>query len=158
VTGSTRGPTNSPTSWATLDYLQDAADATPTNVAFSSQTVDTTSAAQTITLKNTSTEDLQILRIEVAGPFYETNNCCSEIVGGGSCTIAVRFTPTSEEPNPVRFLFTTSGPAPPDVVTLSGTGLSGTGGNRPHVSHIGRIAFDSASSDPASRVVVRASA
>ncbi|MGH9716282.1 MAG: choice-of-anchor D domain-containing protein [Candidatus Acidiferrales bacterium] len=122
VTGSTGPSTDSPTYWATLDYVQDAADATPTSVTFSSQVVDTTSAPQSVTLKNTSTEDLDISSIKMSGPFSETNNCSSEIVGGGSCTIQVRFTPTSTGAQSGSLSIADQWAGSPDVVKLNGTG------------------------------------
>jgi hypothetical protein len=123
VTGSTGGPTNSPTEWATIDYVQDAADATPTSLTFSSQVIDTTSAAQSVTLKNTATQDLDIRGIDVSGPFSETNNCSSVIVGGGSCTIEVRFTPTSTGTQTGSLSISDQWAGSPDVVTLSGSAV-----------------------------------
>jgi len=123
VTGSIGPTTDNPTDWATIDYVQDAADATPTNVAFSSQTIDTTSAPQSVTLKNTSSsEDLDIRSIQMSGPFSETNNCSSEIVANGSCTIQVTFTPTSSGAQSGSLSVYDQWAGTPDVVKLTGTG------------------------------------
>lgn len=123
VAGSTGGPATIPNEWATIDYVQDAADATPTSVTFSSQVIDTTSAAQAVTLKNTSTQDLDIRGIDMSGPFSETNNCSSVIVGGGSCTIEVRFTPTSTGTQTGSLSISDQWAGSPDVVKLSGSGV-----------------------------------
>lgn len=122
IAGGTGGSYIGPTAWATIDYVQDAADATPTSLAFPTQTVDTTSSAQPIILKNTSPEeDLDIEGIEMAGPFSETNNCSSEIVPGGTCTIEVRYTPTSTGTQSGSLSVDDTWAGSPDVVTLRGT-------------------------------------
>lgn len=123
VAGSTGGSFTTPTQWATIDYVQDAADAAPTSLTFSSQVIDTTSSAQTVTLKNTATQDLDIRGIDTSGPFSETNNCSSVIVSGGSCTIQVRFTPTSTGAQTGSLSISDQWAGSPDVVKLSGTGI-----------------------------------
>ncbi|MGH9716283.1 MAG: choice-of-anchor D domain-containing protein [Candidatus Acidiferrales bacterium] len=123
VTGTAGPSVDNPTSWATIDYVQDAADATPTGLAFSSQAVDTTSAPQSVTLKNTSTEDLDINSIKMAGPFSETNNCSSEMVADGSCTIQITFTPTSTGAQTSSLSIYDQWAGSPDVVKLTGSGV-----------------------------------
>ena len=70
----------------------------PSVLAFSNQTVNTTSAAQTLTLSNSGTAALTITSITITGTnansFAQTNNCGASVAAGLSCTISVTFTPT----------------------------------------------------------------
>ncbi len=69
----------------------------PTSVDFGNQLVGSTSAAQTVTVHNTSTTDaLTINGITVTGAsaFAQTNNCGTSVAAGGSCTISATFAPT----------------------------------------------------------------
>ncbi len=73
----------------------------PTSLTFSSQTVGTTSAAQTVTLTNSGGSTLTITSIGFTGPnaseFTQTSNstCGSSLAADSSCTINVTFTPTA---------------------------------------------------------------
>jgi YVTN family beta-propeller protein len=71
---------------------------TPAFVSFASQAVGTTSASQAFTLTNSGTAPLNITGIGFGGSnpadFHETDNCTSPLVGPGTCTINVTFTPS----------------------------------------------------------------
>jgi len=67
----------------------------PTWLSFGSQTVGTTSAAQTVTLTNTGAVALAVSKISSSGDFAETNTCGSSVSAGASCTISVTFAPTA---------------------------------------------------------------
>jgi photosystem II stability/assembly factor-like uncharacterized protein len=64
-------------------------------LSFASQTVGTTSAAQTVTLANNSSTTLAISSIAASGDFAETNTCGASLAGGANCSISVTFTPTA---------------------------------------------------------------
>ena len=74
-----------------------AAALSPTTVTFGSTNLSATSAAQTVTVINSGTAALTIASITISGAnssdFAETNTCASSVAAGGSCTIAVTFTP-----------------------------------------------------------------
>jgi len=74
----------------------------PTALAFGNQTEGTSSAPQTLTLRNTGNAALTINSITIAGTnsedFAQTNNCPTAPVTlavGGSCSINVTFTPSA---------------------------------------------------------------
>jgi len=72
---------------------------TPASISFGSQTVGTSSAAQTATLKNAGNGTLFISSFGFFGSntasFSETNNCGASLAAGSSCSIAVVCTPAS---------------------------------------------------------------
>jgi Beta-propeller repeat/HYDIN/CFA65/VesB-like, Ig-like domain len=72
----------------------------PTSLSFGAQTVNTTSAPQTVTLTNTGQTDLNITNIATTGDFAETNNCPTTLAAGASCTFSVTFTPTATSTTP----------------------------------------------------------
>src|SRR5437016_6052174 len=67
---------------------------TPKAIAFGPQAVGTTSAVQTVTVKNTSTSKaLAITSISVSGDFPNSTSCGSSLAAGATCTINVSFSP-----------------------------------------------------------------
>jgi hypothetical protein len=94
VTGQSDGGASS-TDWATIDYVQDGAKATPTNLSFGSQAEDTQSASRTVTLTNTAEIALSITAIEITGDFQFADNCPNTLVPGESCSLGVTFIPTA---------------------------------------------------------------
>ncbi|MGA2190664.1 MAG: choice-of-anchor D domain-containing protein, partial [Steroidobacteraceae bacterium] len=70
----------------------------PTSLAFGSVQTGVASAAQTVTLTNTSTLALPIGAMTFSGAnaaqFTETDNCVPAVVAGAACSINVVFTPT----------------------------------------------------------------
>ncbi len=66
----------------------------PTSLLFSSQSVGTTSAAQTATLTNNQSTALTVTSVTATGPFAATS-CPASIAPGGSCAISVTFSPTT---------------------------------------------------------------
>jgi hypothetical protein len=91
---------------------------------FAGQAVATTSAAQTITLKNTGTGALTISGTAASGNFAQTNNCGSSLAASASCTISVTFTPTATGALTGAITFTDNAAASPQQVSLSGTGAA----------------------------------
>jgi len=72
-----------------------AAALSPSSLTFSSRTINTTSAAQTVTLTNSGSAALSVTGISASGNFAETNTCGSSVAAGANCTISVTFTPTA---------------------------------------------------------------
>ncbi len=93
----------------------------PSSLTFASQTVATTSAAQTVTLKNSGTGSLSISGIAASGNFAETNTCGTNLAASASCTISVTFTPTAAGTPTGAITFTDNAAASPQAVSLSGT-------------------------------------
>jgi len=100
----------------------------PASLTFATtQTLGTTSAAQTVTLTNTGSSSLTVSSIVLsgsfAGDFSQTNTCAAPIAGGGSCSINVTFTPTGTGTRAATLLIFYGAGNSPQPVTLSGTGL-----------------------------------
>jgi hypothetical protein len=78
------------------------ADVSAGALTFSGQWVNTTSAAQPVTLSNTGNTALTLSSIGIsaynASNFSQTNTCGTSVAAGGSCTINVTFTPSSGGP------------------------------------------------------------
>jgi hypothetical protein len=68
---------------------------TPASLSFPNQTVGTTSASKTVTLKNTGNGALSISSIFATVDYAETNNCGSSLAAGASCTLTITFHPTA---------------------------------------------------------------
>lgn len=71
-----------------------AASISPATLTFSSQVLDTTSTAKTVTLQNTGTGPMQVAGVTATAPFSQTNNCTGSIAPGSSCAVQVSFTPS----------------------------------------------------------------
>jgi hypothetical protein len=103
----------------------------PTNLTFSSQLVNTTSAAQSVTLTNSGTAALTISSIGLTGTnasdFAQTNTCpasSSTLAAGAKCTISVTFTPTATGSRTASVSITDNASGSPHTVAVSGTGTT----------------------------------
>lgn len=96
-----------------------AASVTPASLTFSSQVLNTSSSAKTVTLQDTGTGPMQVSNVAVTGPFSQTNNCGS-LAAGASCTIQVVFTPIAL--GTATGSLTITDDAGTQTVTLSGNG------------------------------------
>ncbi len=106
--------------------------AAPAALAFGNQLLNSTSAAQTVTLSNAGAAGTQSLIINSigltganAGDFSQTNNCSPSLAVGTSCTISVTFTPTATGPRVAALTINSSDTLNPSVaVSLGGTGTA----------------------------------
>src|SRR6267378_481844 len=103
----------------------------PTSLTFGSQLLNTTSAAQTVTLTNTGTGPLTIVSIAASGDFAETSTGTSACpatlpatAGSNTCTISVTFTPTVTGPRTGTLTITDNASNSPQTVPLTGTGTA----------------------------------
>jgi hypothetical protein len=98
----------------------------PPTLAFGNQPVNTTSAAQTVTISNTGSVPVVIPSIVAAAGFGETDNCITStgLNPAASCTINVTFTPTSATSFTGNLSITDSAQGSPHTVMLSGTGTA----------------------------------
>ena len=101
----------------------------PTSLSFGNHQVNTTSAAQTVTLKNSGNAALTIKGIGLSGPnsgdFHQQNTCPGTLEAGASCTINVTFTPTAETNFSASLSVADNASGSPQSVALSGTGVPG---------------------------------
>ena len=99
-----------------------AATFSPSSLTFSSTALNSTSAAQTVTLTNSGTGAMTISSINASGSFAQTNNCGSTLSAGASCAIAVTFTPTTSGSLSGTLAVADSASGSPQSIALSGTG------------------------------------
>jgi hypothetical protein len=101
---------------------------TPTSLSFGNVTTSTTSAAQSVTLKNTGTAALSLSSISLAGTnatqFAQTNTCGASVAASGSCTISVTFAPTAAQTDTASLQVADNASGSPQSVALSGTGVA----------------------------------
>ncbi len=103
-----------------------ALHASTTSLSFGDVASGSTSSAQTVTISNPGTSAAPISSVSVTGPFSQTNTCGSSIAAGGSCTVSVKFAPTSGGALTGALTIATSAPGGPVTVALAGTGVTST--------------------------------
>jgi hypothetical protein len=103
--------------------------ANPSSLTFASQPLNTTSAAQAVTMTNTGTATASAASVSVTGDFAQTNTCGTSIAAGASCTISVTFRPTASGTRTGTLSISSSASNSPTTVALSGTGAGGTSTN-----------------------------
>ena len=106
----------------------------PTTLAFGNQFINTTSAAQTVTLTNTGNAALTISSIAASGDFAETSTGATACpispttlpatAGSNTCTISVTFTPTVAGARTGTLTITDNAGGSPQTVSLTGNGTS----------------------------------
>jgi hypothetical protein len=103
---------------------QAAMTLTPTALNFGSQAEQTSSAAQTVTVTNTSAVTLTIGSISASGDYSETEDCVGGIAPGGSCQIQVTFSPTATGVLTGVLTVAANVPGGQQTVSLTGTGTA----------------------------------
>jgi hypothetical protein len=98
------------------------------SLTFPSQTVGTSSTAQSITASNTGGAPLALSSAVVtgtgAGYFSQTNTCGTSLAAGASCIINVTFTPGAAGSASASVVLTDNASNSPQSVSLSGTGVA----------------------------------
>jgi nucleoside-specific outer membrane channel protein Tsx len=99
-----------------------------TSASFGNQAVNTTSAAKTVTLKNTGTATLYNSRIAItAGNSFfaiSSNTCGATLAVGKTCKVSVTFTPTQLAMEKGTLTFTDNASGSPQTVSLTGAGVA----------------------------------
>ena len=93
---------------------------------FGDEVVGTASQPLPVTLTNSGTATLTIASIAASANFAETNNCGSTLAVGANCTINVTLTPNTTGNVSGTVSFTDNAAGSPQMVSLSGTGTTGT--------------------------------
>jgi len=100
----------------------------PTSLSFGSQPANTTSPAQTLTVKNTGSATLSISEIWLTGAypnlFRQSNNCGTSLAAGASCTVSVQFVPNANGVFTAAVTFSDNASNSPQMVSVSGGGAS----------------------------------
>jgi sugar lactone lactonase YvrE len=96
-----------------------------TLVPFSDQTIGTTSAAKSVTIRNVGTGPLNIRTISASGDFApSTTTCGSAVPSGSSCNVSVTFTPTATGARAGALTIASDAAGNPTTVNLSGKGIA----------------------------------
>ena len=99
------------------------------SLTFASQTLNTTSGSQTVTLTNTGNAALNISSLTItganSGDYAQTNTCGSSVAANnGNCSISVTFTPTATGARAASVTISDNATGTPHTITLTGTGAS----------------------------------
>jgi len=100
---------------------------TPASVAFSSQQVGTSSAAQMVTLTNSGNTTLSINTIQTTGDYSQTNNCLATLAPSANCIISITFTPTVSGARNGSLTLSDNAQNSPQTVALTGVGANNLG-------------------------------
>jgi FG-GAP-like repeat/Abnormal spindle-like microcephaly-assoc'd, ASPM-SPD-2-Hydin/Cep192 domain 4 len=96
----------------------------PGSLAFAGQLINTTSAAQTITVTNPGSMPLAISSIVASSSYAATSSCPSSLALGESCSVSVTFTPTATGSVAGTLTITDNTLTSLHVLTLSGSGTA----------------------------------
>jgi minor extracellular serine protease Vpr len=108
---------------AVAALLNNTATLDTTALKFGTQKVKTQSAPQNITISNTGTDGLGIASVAITGNFLITSNDCgSQVVAGGQCTIGVAFKPKKTGTLTGTLTIKDFNSSSPQTVSLTGTG------------------------------------
>lgn len=113
-----------------LSGLGSAIQLTGSPLAFGNQLVKTTSAAKSVTVKNTGTSAITMngITLNDTTDYTITTNTCpasgSTLAGGASCTISLTFNPASTGAKRGTVVIKDTDPSSPQLIGLSGTGTS----------------------------------
>ena len=126
VTGSTQSATLTGAGASATPTAQ--ASLSPTGLLFASTVVNASTATQTVTLSNLGNATLTGIAISLTGTnatsFSETTNCATTLAATNSCSIYVKFTPTTTGALTGTLSVADSATGSPQTVSLSGTGSS----------------------------------
>ena len=98
---------------------------TPADLTFAQQAIDTTGAAQSLTLSNSGNAALTVSKVGLAGTdagdYSETNNCGATLAVNASCQVSISFTPTAQGTRTAVLDVNDNAPGSPQTVAISGT-------------------------------------
>jgi hypothetical protein len=101
-----------------------ALTASPSSLSFGNEATGQDSTAQTVTVTNPNSTAVTVSSVSISGAFAQTNTCPSSLPAGGSCTVSVKFEPTTTGAASGTLSVPSSAPGSPLTVALSGTGTS----------------------------------
>jgi hypothetical protein len=98
----------------------------PSPVAFGNQPVGTTSSPMTVTVTNHGTTTVTVTNASITGTnssdFAISSNSCTTLVGGGTCTIEMTFTPSATGSRAATLSLTDNDKGSSQTNKLTGTG------------------------------------
>jgi hypothetical protein len=109
------------------DGINSTVGFTPSSLTFPGRAIGTTSPAKSVTVSNSGSAQVVVSSVTVTGDFALKNNLCQKgIPPGGSCTIAVTFTPTQVGTRTGTLKIFDNATNSPQGVSLSGFGKGAT--------------------------------
>jgi hypothetical protein len=97
-------------------------------LSFGSQTVGTSSGAQSVTLSNRGGSALAISAITLAGAqrgdYQIATNCGSSLAAAASCSVSLTFTPAAIGARSATLNFADNAAAAPQIVSITGTAMA----------------------------------
>ncbi len=96
----------------------------PLALQFGNQAIGTSSQPQSVSLHNTGTAALSISAISISRDFSQANTCGNSIAAGGSCTVAVTFTPIASGNRSGSLTIQDNASGSPQSIPLSGSGMA----------------------------------
>ncbi len=127
-TGSTTAKTVALTGTAVAGSV--TGSVTPSSLTFASTTVGATSAAQTVTVRNTGSLSLTVSSVTLSGTnaaaFAQTNTCTAALAANATCTVSVTFKPTAAGTAAATLSIASNATGSPFSVALSGTAVAAT--------------------------------
>lgn len=99
-----------------------AVSLSPSLLQYTLQAVGSTSAAQTVLLRNMSSTALTITSITTSGDFAETNSCGGSVPAAGNCAVSATFSPTAAGTRSGSILIQDDAAGSPHLITLNGDG------------------------------------
>jgi hypothetical protein len=109
-------------------FTSSYANLSSSNLTFPPQALDSSSAAQSVTITNTGTGKLIILTVTISGAdssdFAKSADTCTgaTVIQNATCTVGVTFTPSAVGSRSASLNFTDIAPNNPQTVSLTGTG------------------------------------
>jgi hypothetical protein len=105
----------------------------PTTLTFASTTVGVTTAAQVVTVKNTSTSAVTLSSETITGTnatsfLKSATTCGTSLAASATCTVSVEFKPAAAGALTAALSVADNATGTPQTVALKGTGVAATGG------------------------------
>ncbi|HEX4322130.1 MAG TPA: choice-of-anchor D domain-containing protein [Acidobacteriaceae bacterium] len=124
--------TNLVNAWPTTATTQ-TVTVSPTSLAFASTLVGSTTAAQTVTIKNTGTAVVTLTSETITGTdassfLKSATTCGASLAASATCTVSIEFKPASAGSLTASLSIADNASGSPQLVSLAGTGTSGTAG------------------------------
>jgi hypothetical protein len=95
----------------------------PSSLTFPGTVVGTSSGTQTVSVSNSGTTAASITGVSATGDFSQTNTCGTSLAVGASCTVTVRFTPTTSGTRTGAVTITSNANNSPTSISLTGSGI-----------------------------------
>jgi hypothetical protein len=78
--------------------------------------------AQTVTLTNTGNATLNVVKIQIAGDYSQTNTCAASLAPSASCTMSITFAPSISGTRSGTLTITDNATGSPQTLNFVGTG------------------------------------